>query len=302
MSSIPAQGRIRIGSAPVSWGVWFAEDPRQVPWPRFLDEVARAGYEWIELGPYGYLPTDTARLSRELLGRGLHLCAGTVFTSLHHGPAAWDHAWEQVRPVAECARAVGARYLVDVPALWRDDKTGQIVEARQLTTEQWRNLTSGSEWLGRRVRDIYGLQLVVHPHADTHLDTPASVRRFLDDTDADSVGLCLDTGHYAYGGGDALDLIKTDGDRIGYLHLKQVDPVVLTEVIENDVPFGTAVQRGVMCEPPTGLPALEPVLTAARSLGSEVFAIVEQDMYPCTPTRPLPIAQRTLAVLRSFIE
>src|SRR5215469_1290528 len=26
---------IKLGSAPDSWGVWFANDPRQTPWPRF---------------------------------------------------------------------------------------------------------------------------------------------------------------------------------------------------------------------------------------------------------------------------
>lgn len=49
-----------IGSAPDSWGVWFPDDSRQTPWQRFLDEVAAAGYTRIELGPYGYLPTDPA--------------------------------------------------------------------------------------------------------------------------------------------------------------------------------------------------------------------------------------------------
>jgi inosose dehydratase len=64
-------------------------------------------------------------------------------------------------------------------------------------------------------------------------------------------------------------------------------------------PFGPAVARGVMCEPPAGVPALEPVLEAAQGLGVELFAIVEQDMYPCEPDAPLPIAQRTRAFLRS---
>ena len=36
---------IRIGSAPDSWGVWFAEDEKQTPWDRFLDEIQEAGYE-----------------------------------------------------------------------------------------------------------------------------------------------------------------------------------------------------------------------------------------------------------------
>ncbi|CAM5619995.1 Xylose isomerase-like TIM barrel domain-containing protein OS=Streptomyces fumanus OX=67302 GN=GCM10018772_35600 PE=4 SV=1 [Streptomyces fumanus] len=51
-----ALDRIRVGSAPDSWGVWFPDDPHQVPWERFLDEVAEAGYSWIEMGPYGICP------------------------------------------------------------------------------------------------------------------------------------------------------------------------------------------------------------------------------------------------------
>jgi inosose dehydratase len=57
---------LQLGSCPDSWGVWFADDPRQTPWQRFLDELAAAGYRWLELGPYGYLPTDPARLTDEL--------------------------------------------------------------------------------------------------------------------------------------------------------------------------------------------------------------------------------------------
>src|SRR5213075_2269915 len=70
--------RLRLGTCPDSWGVWFADDPLQTPWQRFLDEVAGVGYEWLELGPYGYLPTDPARLSDELAGRNLKVAGGTV--------------------------------------------------------------------------------------------------------------------------------------------------------------------------------------------------------------------------------
>ena len=66
-------GKVNVGSAPDSWGVWFANDPQQTPWERFLDEVAAAGYTRIELGPYGYLPTDPSRLKEELGKRGLEM-------------------------------------------------------------------------------------------------------------------------------------------------------------------------------------------------------------------------------------
>ncbi|WP_370419357.1 sugar phosphate isomerase/epimerase family protein [Streptomyces sp. QH1-20] len=292
-------GRIRVGSAPDSWGVWFPDDPQQVPWQRFLDEVAEAGYAWIELGPYGYLPTDPARLRDETEQRGLTVSAGTVFTALHRGPAAWDATWAHVAQVAELTRATGAGHLVVIPSFWRDDKTAELIESPELTAEQWHHLTTGTERLAREVRERFGLDIVVHPHADTHIDTEAHVERFLDATDSDLVNLCLDTGHYAYCGGDSVKLIETYGERIGYLHLKQVDPAVLADVLAEGTAFGPAVRRGVMCEPPRGVPALEPVLAAARKLDVDLFAIVEQDMYPCPPDRPLPIARRTRRYLRS---
>ncbi|MER7787892.1 sugar phosphate isomerase/epimerase [Streptomyces sp. NPDC097640] len=298
-SPVPALDRIRVGSAPDSWGVWFPDDPQQVPWQRFLDEVAEAGYEWIELGPYGYLPSDPARLTEEVGRRNLKVSAGTVFTALHRGPGVWDATWEHVSQVAGLTQAMGARHLVVIPAFWRDDKTAELIEPPQLTAEQWRHLSTGMERLGRQVRERFGLDIVVHPHADTHIDGEENVARFLDSTDSDVVSLCLDTGHYAYCGGDSVKLIETYGERIGYLHLKQVDPEILADVVKNGVPFGPAVQRGVMCEPPNGVPALEPVLSAAQKLGVDLFAIVEQDMYPCPPDKPFPIAQRTRRFLRS---
>ncbi|MBA0049698.1 2-keto-myo-inositol dehydratase [Streptomyces sp. AJS327] len=292
-------GRIRVGSAPDSWGVWFPDDPHQVPWQRFLDEVAAAGYEWIELGPYGYLPTDPARLTDEVRARDLSVSAGTVFTSLHRGPAVWDATWEHVSRVAALTQAMGAAHLVVIPSFWRDDRTAELIEPSELTDAQWAELTGGTERLAHRVREEYGLELVVHPHADTHIDTEEHVTRFLEETDRDLVRLCLDTGHYAYCGGDSVQLLRTYGERIGYLHLKQVDPDVLAEVVRNGTPFGPAVAQGVMCEPPRGVPALEPVLDAARELDVDLFAIVEQDMYPCDPDQPLPIATRTRRLLRS---
>lgn len=293
-------GTLRIGSAPDSWGVWFPDDPGQAHWRQFLDEVAEAGYAWIELGPYGYLPTDPARLADELAARDLRVSAGTVFTALHRGPAVWEETWRHVSRVAALARDVGASHLVVIPEFWRDPVTGVRTDEPRLTVREFTDLARGMERLGRQVREEFGLRAEIHPHADTHIDTEENTTRFLDATDASAVGLCLDTGHFAYCGGDSVRLIETYGERLGYLHLKQVDPAVLAEVTAAGLPFGPAVRRGVMCEPPHGLPGLPPVLDAARRLDTELFAIVEQDMYPCPPERPLPIARRTRGYLASL--
>src|SRR3954467_1884853 len=78
---------VQLGTAPDSWGVWHPKDDRQTPWHRFLDEVVQAGYTRIELGPYGYLPTDPAILRRELGRRGLTLAGGTFGGALHRPEA-----------------------------------------------------------------------------------------------------------------------------------------------------------------------------------------------------------------------
>jgi inosose dehydratase len=290
---MPDQAGLRIGTAPDSWGVWFADDPRQTPWQRFLDEVVEAGYVWIELGPYGYLPTDPERLGDELDGRGLKLAAGTVFTGFHKGADQWDRAWKQALDVAGLAAKLGAKHLVVIPDLWRSDATAEVLESRTLDDEQWQRLAAGHDRLGKALLEEFGMRQQFHSHADSHIGTTAEVERFLAETDARYTNLCLDTGHFAYYGGDNLALIQRHPERIGYVHLKQVEPARLREVLKHDVPFATAVGQGVMTEPPGGLPELAPIVEAVAEVDPEIFAIVEQDLYPIDPDLPLPIARRT---------
>lgn len=289
---------IRIGSAPDSWGVWFPADPQQTPYGRFLDEVSSSGYEWIELGPFGYLPTDPRRLQDELDAHGLRLSAGTVFEHLHQ-PDSWNAVWDQVKDVAALTAAVGGKHVVVIPEMWRDPATGAVLEDRKLTPEQWAKKTTDVDRLGKAMLDEYGVALQYHPHGDSHVGLQDEVYRFLESTDPQYVNLCLDTGHISYCGGDNLAIIQKYPDRIGYLHLKQVDPAVVAKVDSEDLPFGEAVKLGAMIEPPLGIPELPPLLQAIEKLGADVFAIVEQDLYPCDIETPLPIAQRTRKYLSS---
>jgi inosose dehydratase len=287
-----AQG-LRIGTAPDSWGVWFPDDPGQIPWRRFLDEVVAAGYEWIELGPYGYLPTDPHELEDELGSRGLKLSAGTVFTGFHKGEDEWKRAWDQALDIAGLASKLGAEHLVVIPDLWRSDATTEILESRTLDDEQWAELAKGHDQLGKALLDEFGMKQQFHSHADSHVGTYREVERFLTETDAAYTNLCLDTGHFAYYLGDNVKLIEAFPERIGYLHLKQVEPDILAAALKNDTPFATAVAQGVMTEPPHGVPAFAPIIEAVAKIDPEIFAIVEQDMYGVDIDLPGPIAERT---------
>ncbi|WP_138416373.1 sugar phosphate isomerase/epimerase family protein [Sinomonas gamaensis] len=297
------ENKLIIGTAPDSWGVWFADDPKQTPWNRFLDEVAEAGYKWIELGPYGYLPNDPSRLADELKARDLQVSAGTVFTAFHRGghpgDAGFEEAWEPARRVAELTAAMGGKHIVVIPAMWRDDVTGQAVENEVLTAEQWDSLFKGHDELGRRLQEQFGLQQQFHSHADSHVQGQADIERLLENTDPELLTLCLDTGHAEYGGASSVDLIRKYPERIGYLHLKQIDPDVLAKVRAENLTWAAANIAGVMVEPPAGLPDLREVIEAVEGLDRPIFGIVEQDMYPVAFDVPLPIAKRTRKYLLS---
>jgi inosose dehydratase len=292
--------RIHLGSAPDSWGVWMPEDPRQTPWHRFLDEIAQAGYAWMELGPFGYLPTDPARLLEETGRRGLTITGGTVDGGLHR-PGAFDEILEKSRRVARTLTAVGARYLVFLPETYRDgDDAGTWLQPADLTAEQWDTLLDGASKLARIVREEFGMTLVFHPHADSHVETQQHVERFLEGTDPGVVQLCLDTGHISYRGGDNVAIIRRYPERIHYVHLKQVAPAVMERVNAEGLSFAQAVRLGSMCEPPLGDPEMPPLLDALAELDRDLFAIVEQDLFPCHPDVPLPIATRTREYFESL--
>jgi inosose dehydratase len=113
------------------------------------------------------------------------------------------------------------------------------------------------------------------------------------------VSLCLDTGHLAYGRADSVAIIQNFPSRIGYVHIKQMDPAIVAKAEAEDLPFGQAVAMGASVEPPGGLPDIGSVLAALEELDAELFTVVEQDMYPCDFGQPQPIAQRTFNYLTS---
>jgi inosose dehydratase len=284
--------RLTLGTAPDSWGVWFARDEHQVGWKQYLDDVQNAGYVWTELGPQGFLPQDPQQLRDELDSRGLKVCGGTVFAGLHKGKEALDKAIAEFSQEAKLLSEVGAKYLIHLPEQYTDLHTGAAMEPGVLDPEQWKNLVSGTNELGRVIFEEYGVNLVSHPHADTHLDTQDRIEQFLVETDPTYVNLCLDTGHVAYCGGDNLQIIEHFPERISYLHIKLVDPKIRERVQAEGLSLAEAVPLGIMVEPPYGEPHVPSLLNALAALDRDMFAVIEQDLYPIPSHMPLAIQAR----------
>ena len=125
---------VKIGSAPDSWGVWFPSDDKQIPWQRCLDEIAEAGYEGTELGPYGYLPTDRATLQNDLSKRGLR-ASGTFAMGHLEDDAAWPGLEKQVLGAGESLAYLGAEYMILIDDTYTNLWTGEATAPGKLDDE-----------------------------------------------------------------------------------------------------------------------------------------------------------------------
>ncbi len=274
---------MRIATAPVNWGVLLKDTPGVPPWNEVLDGMAAAGYSGTELGPFGFLPLEPARLSAELSERGLELISAFVPLNLVDPRRRPDEAREAAEVIAFLG-AMECEWVVLSDALFVDsvraERAGRIRPEDGLDGDDWRRFVVNLEEFAGRAADRFGLRTVYHPHVGAWVEAPWEVDRLLEDSDPELVGLCLDTGHAAYGGDDPVELCRRWGDRVRYLHLKDCDRAVLERVRANEWDYFRAVEEGVfplLGEGSVDFAALRDALDATTYAG---WAVVEQDVLP----------------------
>jgi inosose dehydratase len=177
---------MRVGNAPVSWGRVRGR-PANPPYADVLDQIAAAGYEGTELGPYGYLPTEPESLARELRARKLGL--GSSFVPLPLEDA--TRRGRSVEQALRVARLLATQRVEELILADDEDERRQKIAGRvpadgsaSWSDAQWREACATVEAVARALRQELGMRVVLHHHAGTFVETPQEVERFLAGTDA----------------------------------------------------------------------------------------------------------------------
>ncbi|MFK7992723.1 MAG: sugar phosphate isomerase/epimerase family protein [Granulosicoccus sp.] len=272
---------IRIGNAPCSWGVEFAQDERNPTWQSVLDQCSRAGYSGIELGPVGFMPEDPSELADALAQRSLELIGGVVFRAFHDKNQ-WDDVMDGAVRTCKALKAHGASHfvLIDSIAPQRAPTAGRANEAVQMDAAQWKAYVERITTVAKLGRDEYGLIPEIHPHAGGFMDFEPEVERLLDEVDADLLKICIDTGHCTYAGFDPVAFMQRHMDRITYVHFKNTDADIKAAAIANRTGFYEACGQGIFCNLADGEVNLPAVKQLLDSVGFEGWCTVEQDCDP----------------------
>ena len=285
-----------IGTVPILWNnVDIAELRHGTSADTILDDIARTGYDGCQLG-LGFPEGDALR--GVLAARELRLAE--VYASIPatvDGPSAG--ALDDVRERLRLLVAGGGEVLCVAfdGSADRDVWASRAADPAtpRLTDEGWARTLDLLETVAAETRAA-GARIAFHPHAGTYIETPDEVDRLASSIAAEVLPLCLDVGHYTVGGGDPVDAVRRYGERVTHVHLKDVDPEVLTGLRDGSVAgFGAGVRRRLFTELGAGVLDLDGILGALAERRYTGWLMVEQDSGWPPPAESAAIGRRVLA-------
>jgi inosose dehydratase len=274
---------MKLATAPVNWNNADVTDYR--PWvlyPALLDEMVAAGYDATEWGMN--MERDAAKQRADLQKRGLQMLGGFVGLELRNSEKR-DQEIARALEIGRFFQSIGAPFLIaaDSGDERRRAEAGHVDPSGGLTKEQWKSLATGLNELARELAPL-GISVVFHNHVGTYVETEAETATLLEETDPALVSWCLDCGHLAYGGGDNLRALAKYGNRVGYVHIKDVDGQVLQKSRENGWSFAQALKSYIFAPLGEGIARVPEVIDALRQAGYTGWLVIEQDTTPDDPT------------------
>jgi len=246
---------MRIANAPCSWGVLeFEETAGQSPaFATVLDEIAATGYIGTELGDWGFMPTEPQALRVELDRRKLAMLGAFVPVKLADPSAHEPGIATAVRTARLLAASGDASNLIVLADDSGTDanrvaRAGRITKRDSLSAADWSTFSRGAEAVAKAVRDETGLRTVFHPHCAGFIETPWEIDELMGRTDPSLLGLCYDTGHLSFGGGDPVEILRTYMRRIWHVHFKDFSPAAFARTRAESLDYSGAIRLGIFCE------------------------------------------------------
>ena len=277
---------IKIANAPCSWGVLeFDLQGEAAGYEQVLDEIKETGYEGTELGDWGFMPTQPNELKKVLDKRNLALLGAFVPVFLK------DESSHEagVLLAVKTAKLMADAGFTDAFIVLADENgrvqertlnAGRVTNGMKLSKPEWKIFAKGAEKIAYEVKQQTGLRTVFHHHCAGYVETPDEIETLMSLTNSELLGLVLDMGHYQFGGGDALEVLKKYKQRIWHVHFKDCDPIVAQHSKNNKLDYFQSVREGVFCELGKGSVNFKAIVKELQHQKYSGWIVVEQDVLP----------------------
>ena len=279
--------KVHLGIAPIAWTNDDMPDlGAENTFEQCVSEMALAGFTGCEVG--NKYPKDTAVLKKALELRGMQICNAWYSTFLTTAP--YEETEKGFIEHVAFLKPMGAKGLGVSEQGHSIQGTDKAIFRDKYVCDdrEWELLCRGLNRLGKVAKDM-GVALTFHHHMGTVVQTAAEIRRMMENTDPELVGLLFDSGHLAYCGEDYLGVLKKYAGRIRHVHLKDIRPEVVEKVRRENLSFLQGVRLGTFTVPGDGSLDFEPIFEVLGNTGYEGYVLVEAEQDPAV-ANPLEYA------------
>lgn len=268
---------VKIGISPIAWqNDDLPELTAAYTMEQALREAREIGYTGVERGQR--MPADTDGLRAYLEAADIVLCGGWCSgnTLVQDFAAERDAVRQQVEQFvalnspcivyAECSNTVQGfpnTPVNDRPKLSRNEVLAYAAK-----------LTELAKWMADQ-----GMPMAYHHHMGSIIESEDDVNWLMQGSGPE-LGLCFDTGHLLFGGGDVMATLDRWGDRVQHVHFKDIRPDIVRDVRAHDRSFLDGVIAGAFTVPGDGCIDFQAVANALKAMDYAGWIVVEAEQDP----------------------
>ena len=292
---------VKLANSPCSWGVAYPDAPNNPDAKKVFREIAEAGYEFSELGPYGFFEPDPQKILDYTQNLNLNIIGSFIFDNLHIES---EHQRIKKTLSKSCAllEKINSKLIVIIDHITKErmETSGNPTVSISLSDNDYKKMVNFLNEIANMCFEEFGILPVLHPHAGSYIEYENEIDRVLNDVKSDHLALCLDTGHLHYCKVDPYNAITKYKNKIKHMHIKDINQNVLNKVYANKIDFDTAVRMGVFCPLGNGAIDFKKVYKNLDEISYSGYATIEQDIDPTEGLNPLEYAKKSLAYLNNF--
>ena len=290
---------VKLAIAPIGWtNDDMPELGAENTFQQTVSEMALAGFTGSEVG--SKYPRDPAVLKPMLESRGLQICNAWFSTFFANGDKA--KTIDEFINHRDFLHAMGAKVIgcSEQSKSIQGTTLAVLEEKPYFTDEEWQLTAEGYNELAKLAAEK-GMQVCLHHHMGTAIQTTEEIDRFMAVTNED-VYLLFDTGHAYYSEGSQaamLAILEKYLPRINHVHLKDVRDEVVAQVRSQKLSFLDGVKKGTFTVPGDGVIDFMPVFKILDEAGYKGWMVVEAEQDPAL-ANPYEYAVKARKYIREY--
>lgn len=250
---------IEVGIAPIHW-------QHDIKISDAMGNISKANFDGCELSPQ--FPQDPFLLKSSLKQHGIKI-SSAQFHSYFTDKDRFNESVNRFLDHMHFLNAISAKRVIVCECTNNtfENTAMPMLDAQPtMSSAQLRLLVDGLHKITSFAQEA-GIQIVYQPRIGTMIHSEATIKTLMEKTDPALISLLIDTGHFAVLGIDPAAVLKTYGQRVNYIYLKDINSRVLQKARDEHLSYQHAKEAGLFTTLGKGSLNFRDLLKTIKTMG-----------------------------------